>query len=212
MNVFLYVYKKWWKFLFLTPLTFTATVHGICLGIFLNSLSSSEGTALLIVPIVVVLLALVKKYWNRSDRRDIFCKIQTYWCLAYGYQLLIQAGIEHDDKTLVAMICVFAFTHLMCPCMYALFLRHHIANYSYVERHDRANVSNDYATIDSEGGVDEDCTICLEKMEETVVKLNNCSHMYHEGCILDWLVRKRECPLCRQNSETRLDAEVQNLV
>ena len=47
------------------------------------------------------------------------------------------------------------------------------------------------------------CDICLleYRVGETVAWSPNlqCSHSYHEDCILDWLVRKPTCPNCRNN-------------
>jgi hypothetical protein len=41
------------------------------------------------------------------------------------------------------------------------------------------------------------CIICLEDLEDNVVSINNCGHKFHDSCINEWLIRKRECPLCR---------------
>ena len=42
---------------------------------------------------------------------------------------------------------------------------------------------------------DESCSICL--MELSDMKLN-CGHKFGVECILKWLVKKKNCPLCRQ--------------
>jgi len=44
------------------------------------------------------------------------------------------------------------------------------------------------------------CAICLSEFEmnEKVLLLNNCCHVYHEGCLTKWLdVQQKSCPLCR---------------
>lgn len=43
-----------------------------------------------------------------------------------------------------------------------------------------------------------ECSICLVDFEETddVVELK-CSHVFHQGCIVEWSDRKPECPNCR---------------
>ncbi|KAI2498377.1 hypothetical protein MHU86_16130 [Fragilaria crotonensis] len=51
--------------------------------------------------------------------------------------------------------------------------------------------------------VDGTCAVCLEMYacgEEVIWSSNpNCPHVYHEDCILAWLVRRRkQCPCCRQ--------------
>ncbi|KAF3791847.1 E3 ubiquitin-protein ligase [Nymphaea thermarum] len=47
----------------------------------------------------------------------------------------------------------------------------------------------------SEGGT---CAVCMEELGGGACgKRLPCSHAYHQGCILQWLVRESSCPLCR---------------
>ena len=41
--------------------------------------------------------------------------------------------------------------------------------------------------------------ICIEdyKNKEEIVMLL-CNHYLHKKCLIKWLQRKRECPMCRQ--------------
>lgn len=43
-----------------------------------------------------------------------------------------------------------------------------------------------------------ECSICLDELEvgEPAIRLP-CGHLFHEGCILDWLKKSNECPVCR---------------
>lgn len=42
------------------------------------------------------------------------------------------------------------------------------------------------------------CTICLEEFEPKIeVMVTPCNHMFHEDCILPWLERQGQCPICR---------------
>lgn len=44
-----------------------------------------------------------------------------------------------------------------------------------------------------------ECCICLEgyEMDENVAELKcNTQHIFHKGCIDDWLKKKQQCPLC----------------
>ncbi|KAJ9163633.1 hypothetical protein P3X46_023282 [Hevea brasiliensis] len=44
----------------------------------------------------------------------------------------------------------------------------------------------------------EHCMICLEELLiGSEVTRMPCSHLYHSGCILNWLEKSRACPLCR---------------
>eukprot|EP00928_Gymnodinium_smaydae_P045963 TRINITY_DN30590_c0_g1_i1.p1 TRINITY_DN30590_c0_g1~~TRINITY_DN30590_c0_g1_i1.p1 ORF type:complete len:432 (-),score=70.34 TRINITY_DN30590_c0_g1_i1:75-1370(-) len=51
----------------------------------------------------------------------------------------------------------------------------------------------------------EECTLCLEKFEESdSLRVLPCSHHFHKDCIDSWFASKRllmrTCPLCRQNA------------
>jgi len=74
------------------------------------------------------------------------------------------------------------------------------------------------AEIGGGGGVDSDedggsstasgdslgqCAICIEPMSHSLGaqklhSLDGCQHTFHEGCIKQWLSKKRECPCCRK--------------
>lgn len=41
-----------------------------------------------------------------------------------------------------------------------------------------------------------DCSICLEKNEGSIIKLN-CGHIFHRECIELWIKNKSNCPNCR---------------
>ncbi|EOY27796.1 Uncharacterized protein TCM_029555 [Theobroma cacao] len=45
---------------------------------------------------------------------------------------------------------------------------------------------------------DERCAICLESLFVDSHLALPCCHMYHNNCIMEWLYRKQECPLCRR--------------
>ena len=48
-----------------------------------------------------------------------------------------------------------------------------------------------------------ECSICLDRYEakETVCwsKNDDCDHIFHQDCIVQWLADHDECPLCRTN-------------
>ncbi|KAJ6020420.1 hypothetical protein N7540_005924 [Penicillium herquei] len=51
-----------------------------------------------------------------------------------------------------------------------------------------------------------ECSICLHppELNETVAVLH-CEHMFHTGCIAQWLHRSNSCPLCRRIIRTRVE-------
>jgi hypothetical protein len=47
---------------------------------------------------------------------------------------------------------------------------------------------------------DDICSICLEDLKDTPVKVLSCKHEFHTGCISKWIILHHpNCPLCRNN-------------
>ncbi|KAI1713723.1 ring finger domain-containing protein [Ditylenchus destructor] len=43
------------------------------------------------------------------------------------------------------------------------------------------------------------CSICTDPLDDfEQCCLTNCGHVFHYGCVKEWLKRKAECPLCRK--------------
>jgi hypothetical protein len=56
-----------------------------------------------------------------------------------------------------------------------------------------------------------ECTICLAEYQptETVswAKSKECSHVFHHDCLIQWLEKHNECPLCRIDILKGVDCE-----
>lgn len=69
---------------------------------------------------------------------------------------------------------------------------HHIV----VPKDDTNNPTKNEEVADREST--EICVICLgEYKHEETIGTFCCRHEYHVGCIKKWLLRKKDCPLCR---------------
>lgn len=46
-----------------------------------------------------------------------------------------------------------------------------------------------------------ECSICLNELcrDDTVRQLTSCGHTFHRSCIDLWLLRRADCPLCKQS-------------
>lgn len=57
-----------------------------------------------------------------------------------------------------------------------------------------------YQMITISENKNEECSICLSLFsEKQCVKMNQCSHIYHESCIKECLKVHYLCPLCRKD-------------
>ncbi len=41
-----------------------------------------------------------------------------------------------------------------------------------------------------------DCVICMQKMRDKVI--TPCNHQFCRECILQWILKKNNCPICRR--------------
>ena len=53
-------------------------------------------------------------------------------------------------------------------------------------------------SLTNENKPQDECPICLEKINENKASLNDCVHVFHLNCIRKWLERKKTCPVCRK--------------
>ena len=43
-----------------------------------------------------------------------------------------------------------------------------------------------------------ECSICMEKIEYNKIEKLSCNHLFHNKCILEWYKTNLSCPMCRQ--------------
>jgi len=42
------------------------------------------------------------------------------------------------------------------------------------------------------------CTVCQFEFEEgEILRKLSCGHLYHKGCVDDWLLKDKKCPVCK---------------
>jgi hypothetical protein len=70
-----------------------------------------------------------------------------------------------------------------------------------VPQHTTFNRSDDDSLFDEQDD-DKECPICMNTLREGDIvswsTIAKCSHFYHHECIKEWLLRKTECPCCRE--------------
>jgi hypothetical protein len=85
----------------------------------------------------------------------------------------------------IAMFCEFALTSLF-------FYQQTVLQTSPDDMMADFGVDNPLSAIVS-------CAICLGDYAhgEAIQGSKNCVHVFHSECIMDWLVKHQECPICR---------------
>lgn len=75
-------------------------------------------------------------------------------------------------------------------------------------------VSQVLTTKPTDGFASDTCLICLDILGDGRMMgvSSNCGHRFHRECLVDWLVRNQECPVCRkdflfQDAELGLSAQ-----
>lgn len=64
---------------------------------------------------------------------------------------------------------------------------------------DTINEYLDNNTTNCNSNDNTDCCICLDKLEENNKSIVlECNHNFHKECILNWLKKELNCPLCRK--------------
>ena len=84
---------------------------------------------------------------------------------------------------------------------------------------DRNTLSHSYKRLLRPGAGDsnadgddtsEKCTICLCEFEEGEnVRRLPCMHLFHTGCVDQWLTSNKRCPICRVDIETQIESKEQ---
>lgn len=41
------------------------------------------------------------------------------------------------------------------------------------------------------------CPICISKSKKKTLVSLECGHIFHKKCIIKWLLKNQNCPLCR---------------
>lgn len=45
--------------------------------------------------------------------------------------------------------------------------------------------------------LEENCPICHENLSEDTLIITICCHKYHKNCLNEWVMYKKNCPICR---------------
>lgn len=73
------------------------------------------------------------------------------------------------------------------------------ASKAEIQRLKRINLNDENIEIYNK----ESCIICVDEFakEQTLINLE-CNHFFHEECIISWLKKRNQCPICRKEFKT----------
>lgn len=194
LNLRINALSIWFQRILFNFYCITAIIQGITMGLS-EKYFKEYYWDIFVIPGLIVTYLLVNKY-RRGVSGAIASRLQMYCLNLVVYSYFTHAIINKDKSGIILNVVFLSICYLLIPLIIIITFNYCL---TVVPRATRNEVANDYTPLQSTS-TPEDCVICQENMEENIVKLNNCSHKFHENCIVDWLIRKRDCPICREGS------------
>lgn len=206
MNIYFFVLITCWKSLICNVADISGILHGIVCGMFLYKLDLIRIVLIIVVPGIVICGLLLYKNRTLSDREKTRI-LESYMVNVFMYTMFVDSLVTSNTFGIIMYSVILGLAYLVIPLGVAFYIGRHGYVTSRFEPNRQLNVSSDYSEMPSSFQSEEviqsentTCVICLEPLDTDNVKLNNCSHVFHMACITEWLIRKRECPMCRQSS------------
>ena len=74
----------------------------------------------------------------------------------------------------------------------------HLEEYQLTEDLSIKSVVSDRVEIPTTA-MSSSCSICLQKkmILDDLAKISDCNHLFHVGCLEEWILNSASCPLCR---------------
>ncbi len=136
------------------------------------------------------------------ETKEVFLPLDTLSKERYSMIKSILSEFRHSNGRDYIPLGTFCLLRQLCVCFDSIneeikrLLKEDILNIE-----ERRNICNRLEGIKDNG---EDCSICLNPLENvignncSVVCTKPCGHAFHKKCINKWLVKNKNCPLCRQ--------------
>jgi len=122
------------------------------------------------------------------------------------YYLLYKQSIGGEDvstRSILKYLMWISVMNSVLTCVQdSLFL---VKNWSVKPDNLQESVSTEANGIPDTG---RRCTLCLEQRKN--VGVTPCGHLFCWECIIDWLLKKQECPVCRDNFSPSRVVPLQN--
>lgn len=158
---------------------------------------------------VVVVLLVTLMLWSINSQNSLDLQRNPY-CYDYQSNLFLLIGyIVFNFSLAVFSVISLGFTvFLSITLCYDFWSSMRGQQYAAFHNTDVLNVAenkylkeNFQVTFNSRTMETNSCSICLANFDETeqIIMLPECKHIYHEGCLDQWLKINSVCPYCRFN-------------
>jgi len=122
------------------------------------------------------------------------------------YYLLYKRSIDGQDvstRSILKYLVWISMMNSVLTCVQdSLFL---VKNWSVKPDNLQKSISSEEDNIPDAG---KRCTLCLEQRKN--VSVTPCGHLFCWECIIDWLRKKQECPVCRDHFSPSRVVPLQN--
>ena len=188
VRLFVTVVLEWYK----KSLSPFGIFHGILCGMFLPELSKINRVLLIFFPALISLIYFCVYHQEMWSVKFTICYVNAF---IHGVFVFCIVTAYSNSGILILLTLVITTVYITIPIILFKTLRNHNSVLLDVD------VTGDYIPTETTLIAPltcSTCSICLDPLTENIVKLNNCSHCFHMSCISKWLIRKRDCPLCRE--------------
>lgn len=159
-----------------------ATIY--CLYITNNQLFASSLIVIVLESCTLILYFYVLKYDKFSSN---FWKVSMYHNFCFPI-IMILCVKKYRILSFIQIILI-----LICLIKFGIVIKVKKDQTTYIEP---------YSIIENKNS--NFCCICHDNEDQCYVKINSCSHVFHNKCLGVWLNINSTCPLCRIEITTRI--------
>ena len=161
----------------------------------------------------IVLLPLALQIWNSFSNRvtsftieyNIFYKIPQALIIAYifgwpGTPVHLLPTYPIATMTYIVIFCLLTIVNYLQKAIHPRFYIKTFEDYKRAQMTPQ-RVGYESLAHAGDGENKNECSICLGEFQDSPdehIMLTPCGHTFHEACLVDWLIKNENCPLCRK--------------
>lgn len=184
---------------------FVCTMIMMVGGLYIPSIDK-KSLSLLAVVVIPLLMQIINSFNNRvgsfSVEYNILFKIPQLLIVGYiyGWPLTPSHLLPTYPVSVMHTAWIFSVLSIVSFLQRKLHPRFYIRT---IEDYRRLKLTPKQFTVTELSQMDSkaECSICLTELldsPEEDALLTACGHTFHRACLLEWLVKTEQCPICRQ--------------